>query len=206
MKTKIAALAAIAGLLAGVVTMGLASPGSTANAEGPARPGMCNGRTDASVVINAHANGQPSLEVPKYILNISSDAEKNLSGTLIVGKGTERVLVEDWCRLWLHQPGDVPGGGSGQCEDGDAHDPNDEGAINAHAVGIGWHMGQQVLVRTDVRQSEGEIFFRVRWRAMGEHHEEGAIAAAEEEGGCEDEGWTRIPAEEWAALDQLIVH
>jgi hypothetical protein len=67
-------------------------------------------------------------------------------------------------------------------------------------------MGQQVLVRTDVRQSEGKIFFRVRWRAMGEHHEEGAIAAAEEEGGCEDEGWIRIPVEGWAPLDQLIVH
>ena len=38
----------------------------------------------------------------------------------------------------------------GHCEEDEGHEPG-EGAINAHAVGIGWHKGKQVLVRTDVR-------------------------------------------------------
>jgi hypothetical protein len=57
MKTSIAALAAILGLIAGVVWMGPGSSASVALAEEHQLPGMCNGRTDANVVLNAHANG-----------------------------------------------------------------------------------------------------------------------------------------------------
>lgn len=202
MKSKIAALAAFASLLVGVVTMGLASTGSSASAEGTALPGMCNGRTDANVVLNAHANGQ--LRAPKYILNISTDASGHPTGTLVVGQGKDRLLVEEWCRLWLHIPGTTPGG-SDQCEGEEGDDPNAEGAINAHAVGIGWYKGQQVLVRTDVRQTDEGKSFRIRFRAMGQHHEDSGIAAADEGGGCEDESWIRVPAEGWAPLAQLNV-
>lgn len=207
MNTKIAALAAIAGLVAGVVTLGLASTSSSASAEGPELPGMCNGRSDANVVLIAHANGKPS-EVPKYILNLYTDATGKPFGTLVLGQGKGRLEVTDWCRLWLHQPGTEPGGG-GQCEGDAGHDP-DQDMVNAHAVGIGWQNGQKLLVRTDVRSNEEGMFFRVRYRAMEQHHEgdEGHLDAAahEDEGDCEGGGWTRVPAEHgWAPLKQLKI-
>lgn len=198
MKTFIGTIAAALALAGGVVTMGLASNSSTALGEEAALPGMCNGRSDANVVLNAHANGQ--FRAPKYILNIATDASGQPMGTLVVGQGKDRLLVEEWCRLWMHVPGTEPGGG-GQCEDGEADDPNEPGAINAHAVGIGWFKGERVLVRVDVRRSDEGMFFRVRFREIGQHHEEAALA---EEDDC-DEGWTRIPEEEWAPLAQLKV-
>jgi hypothetical protein len=209
MKTNIAALAAIIGLIAGVVTLGLASTSSSASAEGPELPGMCNGPSDANVVLIAHANGKP-VEVPKYILNLYTDATGKPFGTLVLGQGKDRLQVTDWCRLWMHQPNDTPQGG-GQCEgEDDGHDPDALGAITGHAVGIGWKNGQQVLVRTDVRSNEEGMFFRVRYRAMGEHHDgdEGHVGAAahEDEEDCEGGGWTRVPAEHgWAPLKQLMV-
>lgn len=109
------------------------------------------------------------------------------------------LQVDEWCRLWHHRPGDTPQGG-GQCEDDEGHEPG-EGAINAHAVGIGRAGGKSVLVRTDVRQTEEGMFFRVRYRDMGQHHEE--LLAAAEDDGCDDDNWTRVPVEGWAPLDQL---
>lgn len=207
MKTNIAALAAIIGLVAGVVTMGLASTRSTAFAEEPGLPGMCNGRHDANVVLIAHGNGKPS-GVPKYILNLYTDSTGKPFGTLVLGQGKDRLEVTDWCRLWLHQPGGESEGG-GQCEGDADHDP-DQDMVNAHAVGIAWYKGEQVLVRTDVRNGEEGMVFRVRYRAMEQHHEgeDGHLDAAahEEEGDCEGGGWTRIPAEHgWAPLKQLMV-
>lgn len=210
MKTRFAALAAAIGLIAGVATLGLASVSSSASAEEPGLPGMCEGRSDANGVLIAHGNGKPS-EVPKYILNLYTDATGKPFGTLVLGQGEDRLQVDEWCRLWMHQPGDTPEGG-GQCEgDDDGHDPDAEGAITGHAVGIGWQNGQQVLVRTDVRSNEEEgMFFRVRYRAMEQHHdgEDGHLDAAahEEEEDCEGGGWTRVPDEHgWAPLKQLMV-
>ena len=203
MKTNIATLAAIIGLVAGVVTMGL-SARSTALAEEPGLPGMCNGRSDANVVLNAHANGKPS-EVPKYILNLWTDASGHPFGVLVLGKGKDRLEVTDWCRLWLHQPGDTPEGG-GQCEGDEGHDPNED-MVNAHAVGIGWKDGQKILVRTDVRSNEDGMFFRVRYRVMEQHHDDDGhldAAAHEDEEDCEG-GWTREPQEGWHPLKQLKV-
>jgi hypothetical protein len=202
MKKSLLALLAAAGAIAAVAWMiPVAHPGA-AIAEEPALPGMCNGRSDANVVLNAHANGSRAAGVPKYILNLTSDEKGIPFGALILGQGKDRLYIDDWCRLWMHRPGDEPGHGGGQCEDGEAHDPDEEGAINVHAVGIGWHGGKQVVVRTDVRSGDEGIFFRARYREFGAHHEE---TLAAEEDGCEDDGWTRIPAEEWFPLDQLKV-
>jgi hypothetical protein len=39
---------------------------------------------------------------------------------------------------------------------------------------------------------------------MGDHDHE-VEAAEHDDGGCEDETWTRVPEEGWAPLDQLKV-
>ncbi len=201
MKNTIATLVAIIAMVAGVVTAGFGLAGTSARAEGNPLPGMCNGRTEANVVLIAHANGingKPA-GVPKYILNLYTDASGQPFGALVLGQGKARLQVDEWCRLWYHRPGDTPQGG-GQCEDDEGHEPG-EGAINAHAVGIGRAGGKSVLVRTDVRQTEEGMFFRVRYRDMGQHHEE--LLAAAEDDGCDDDNWTRVPVEGWAPLDQL---
>jgi hypothetical protein len=189
MKTSIATFTAIVGLVASAVMLGLAPP-----AVGEALPGMCNGRSDANVVLTAHANGRPS-SVPKYILNLSTDGVGHPNGTLILGRGDTRLIVEDWCRLWQHIPG-TPMGGHCEGETGSA-----DGATIAHAVGFGsLRSGQDVFVRTDVRGVEEGLSFRVRYRAQGS----GEMGATEGEG-CDDGSWTKVPAEGWALLDQLRV-
>jgi hypothetical protein len=211
MKTIIASLTAIVGLIASAVSMGPSFPASIAAAQ-PGLPGMCNGRSDANISVNAHANGQPN-GVPKYILNISTDEDGNPSGALILGRGPDRLIVEDFCRLWHHLPGQ-PVGPCGREED--------IGVTNAHAVGIAMLPdGQELLVRTDVRENDDGMFFRVRYRAIEEHGEgeEGEEEGCEDGeggcgdgggggghgGGCEDDGWIRVPQEGWLSLRQLNV-
>ena len=205
MKTAISAIAAAIVLVSSIAIAGFASSGRSATAEEHALPGMCNGRNDANTVLIAHANGT-AVEVPKFILNLYTGPSGPPEGVLILGKGSTRLKVEEWCRLWQHRPGDEPGGG-GQCEEGDeGHDPNAEGAQTAHAVGIGWTAGVEVLVRVDVRSNEEGMFFRVRYRPLAHEHEEVAIAEHEDDGGCEGGEWTRVPVEGWAPLDQMKLH
>jgi hypothetical protein len=209
MKRSIAVLVGLVGLLTGTVSMQPAGSGVPVFAQEHQEPGMCNGRTDSNVGVNAHANGRPS-EVPKYILNLSTDDLGAPNGTLVVGRGKGRLLVQEWCRMWLHQPGSESGG---HCSGDEGHDP-DEDIVNAHAVGIAWYKGERVLVRTDVREHdvrkhdvsehEDKREFRLRYRAIGQHHED-ETSAAEEDDGCGDESWTRIPTEGWYPLDRLKV-
>jgi hypothetical protein len=213
MKMSIAALIALLGWIASVASMGLLLPASTAHAQ-PELPGMCNGRSDANVSVNAHANGRPN-GVPKYILNIATDEEGNPYGVLILGRGRDRLIVEDFCRLWQHLPGQ-PVGPCGREED--------IGVTNVHAVGITMLPdGQEVLVRTDVRENDEGMFFRVRYRALEDHGEgeegeedgcedgeggcgDGGGGGGHDGGGCEDDGWTRVPPEGWHPLRQLNAH
>jgi hypothetical protein len=165
------------------------------------------------MVLNAHANGRPK-DIPKYILNLETDSSGAATGVMVVGKAAERLYVDQFCRFWQHLPGMEPGGGGH--EPGEGHDPGAghvpgdeaEGATMAHAVGIGTlRDGTRVLVRTDVRGTEEGTFFRVRYRAMGQHGgEEGhEVTAAEGEDGetHKDEAWTMVPVEGWAPLDML---
>jgi hypothetical protein len=171
----------------------LAAPGAGA-VEGPDLPGMCLGRSDPGMTLTAHANG-----TPKYILNLETDATGDPTGVLILGRSKTRVYADDLCRFWQHMPGQEPGGGMGE----DA----EEGATTAHAVGIGMLAdGTRVLVRTDVRVNEEGMFFRARYRVMGQHGDESVTAAADDghdDGGHEDDSWTRIPTEGWAPLNQF---
>ena len=183
----------LVGLTAAGATALLAAPAAVAAGES-GLPGMCTGRSDPFVTLNAHANG-----TPKFILNLETDATGHPDGVLILGQGASRVYVDDLCRFWQHVPGQVPEGGG---HDGEGHEGEDvdEGATTAHAVGIGSLTdGTKVLVRTDVRENDEGRFFRVRYRVMGQHG--GETAAVDE--GHDDEMWTRVPVEGWAPLKQL---
>jgi len=168
----------LVGLAAAASTTLLAASAAVASGD-PGRPGMCTGRSDPLVTLNAHANG-----ATKYILNLETDADGDPAGVLVLGQGASRVYVDDLCRFWQHVPGQEPEG-EGHAVEGEV----DEGATIAHAVGVG-HLtdGTDVLVRSDVRETEEGRFFRVRYRATGQH---------------DDEAWTRVPVEGWAPLKQL---
>jgi hypothetical protein len=176
---------------------------ATALAQASGLPGMCNGRTDANVQINAMANGRSTI---KYVLNIETDAAGQPTGTLILGQGKERMKVEEWCRVWQHQPGQPYGSCSADIP---------EGAVTAHAVGILARGEERTLVRTDIRQTDEGTYFRVRYRILPSHdghdgdeggHDGGSGGGHDEdEGGCEDETWVRVPAEGWSQLHTMKV-
>lgn len=182
-----------------VVPVAVASPAPASEEV----PGMCTGRSDANVVLNALARA--SGAAPKFILNVSTDPTGEPTGTLILGKAGERVELTDLCRVWQHLP-DQPSDGSCEME-------YPEGAVTAHAVGVGTRSGgQHVLVRADLRETSEGRYFRVRyrdWPPGGAHedgdHGVGALPTLEQhEGeGCEDETWTRVPLEEWLPLHQF---
>ncbi len=183
----------LVGLVAAGSTALLATPAAVAAGDS-GLPGMCTGRSDPLVTLNAHANGET-----KFVLNLETDAVGAPYGVLILDRGASRVYVDNLCRFWQHVPGQVPEG------EGHEGEEIDEGATTAHAVGIG-HLtdGTKVLVRSDVRENEAGRFFRVRYRVMGQHGGEAeALTAGELEDGHDDEAWTRVPAEGWAPLKQL---
>lgn len=196
---------------AAAVSLTVLVPAGGAGAEGPELPGMCNGVRNAPLmVLNAHANGSP-----KYILNLETDSSGAATGVMVVGKGADRLRIDQFCRFWQHLPGMEPGGGGhapgGGHDPGDGHVPGDEaeGATMAHAVGLGTLPdGTRVLVRTDVRGNDEGKFFRVRYRPMGQHggedgHEADAAAEGDSGNTHEDEAWTMIPSEGWASLKML---
>ncbi|WES64924.1 hypothetical protein P0L94_02355 [Microbacter sp. GSS18] len=184
-------LPAVAAALALAVTA-LIAPTSAALAadhEG----GMCAGPSTMSMGVNAHANGA-GTDVPKYILNVSTDEYGTESGALVLGQGGDRLQVTDWCRVWMHIPGE-----SGPGEEGLA----EGGATVAHAAGFTWQGdGTHVLVRTDVRETGNGMSFRVRYRAWPPGGDHESLEATMEE----EEGWTKVPVEGWYPLTQLIVH
>ncbi len=193
----------LVGLAAAASTTLLAAPAAVAAGD-TGLPGMCSGRSDPGMTLNAHANGST-----KFVLNLETDATGAPTGVLILGQGSSRVYVEDLCRFWQHLPGQVPEGEGHEGED------VDEGATTAHVVGIGFLTdGTKVLVRADVRENEEGRVFRVRYRVMGQHgegetgetgdegHEGGGGSPGTDEG-HEDEAWTMAPIEGWAALKQL---
>lgn len=189
LKRAVVGLAVAATALAGILVA--TSPSRSAAAA--ALPGMCTGRSDAGLVVIAHANG-PSDAVPLYILNISTDATGHPDGSLVLGQGPQRIHVTEWCRAWQHQPGQQP---KGDCTAPPA------GSTTVHAVGLTELDGTTLLVRTDVRKlSDGSMEFRVRYRAWT------AQSSTTETGeeGCEETAWTWVPAEEeWFPLGQMMV-
>ncbi|MDN4483194.1 hypothetical protein [Demequina lignilytica] len=189
---RAAVLAAFMGLLAAAI-----APPAAAS---PAQPGMCQGVRHADVTVIAHANGAPS-EVPKFILNLWTDADAQVFGTLVLGKGAGRLEVTDWCRLWYHEPG-MTGQGGDHEDEGLA----EEGATIVHAVGVtSLRDGTQVMVRVDVRGGEDGDVFRVRYRPWPVGHDESATEHDVTGDEHEDEPWVRVPIEGWYPLTQLRV-
>lgn len=174
-------------------TASLALLATTAPALGAEQglPGMCMGRSDAGMVLNAHAYG-----TPKYILNVETDAAGVPDGVLILSRGAERLRIDRFCRMWQHLPGQEPGGGMG----GGGHEMPEEGATIAHVLGLGQSTdGTGILVRTDVRTVEEGSSFRVWYRPMGQHAQGEDLAAEEPH----EEAWVKYPAEGWLPLDLL---
>lgn len=165
---------------------------------GSGLPGMCSGRSDPDVVVNAHGRK------PKFILNVSTDGFGMPEGVLIFGQGANRLYADLFCRVWQHIPGQPSGG---ECESGEG-EVIPEGAVIVHAVGFGsFRGGPSLLVRVDARETDEGRFFRIRYRPLGGDHggHEQVAAADHEDEGCEGGGWTRYPVEGWAPLNQLNV-
>jgi hypothetical protein len=178
-------------LLLGAVLM-IGSP--VLAAESPS-PGMCNGRSDPDTVVVAVANGRG--HPIKFILSLTTDGAGKPAGTMVLGRGPQRIEITQWCRLWQHVPGQMEGG---SCE----HSAPAEDAVTAHAVGQGFLPdGQRIVMRADLRETDDGAVFRVRYRVPDEHHDE-PLALAEEHDACEG-GWVRVPAEGWLPLQQLNV-
>jgi hypothetical protein len=190
-------------LLAGAAAT---SASATIAAEAPDLPGMCNGRSDADVVLTAHTVGADAKRSRKLIVNLETDADGHPTGVLVSGSGTDRLEVVDWCRLWTHRPGDVP--------EGDGHDGDlpDDSATIVHAVGtMVADDGSRVLVRFDARGTEDGDVYRVRYRTMGAHddipddatHDDGTHDDSSHGDDGHESAWTFIPAQRWAPLTQL---
>ncbi len=187
LRSIFASLAA-AGILATVLTT--SAPG-VATAGVQATPEMCNAPSTPLLVINAHANGHQGT-VPKFILNVQTDRSGRATGTMILGKGSGRLMVTDWCRVWQHDPNQPSGGDSGE--------PYPAGAITAHALGLITTQSGTTLVRADVRAyADGTAVFRVRYRNWTSTDGQDATATGSEQEG----GWTLVPAQGWFELDQF---
>ncbi len=160
---------------------------SRAAAAATTTPGMCNGRSDPGLHVTVQAgssSGQP------FFVDLWNGPSGGATGSLVmpVPGSAERLVVTDWCRVWQHQPGTPSSGTCGLTYP--------EGAVTAHAVGTTRLNGQDLLVRTDVRQlATGEMSYRVRYRPL---------AAESVTDDCET-GWTKLPAEGWYPLDVFRV-
>ncbi len=175
--------------------------------EGPTLPGMCNGRTDADMLMTARASGGlDDTQDATLVLEIRTDAERTPTGSISFEHDGFQLLVDDICRVWGHQSGQE----AGTCSDATPS----EGATNAHAVGITTLDGAEMVVRVDVQGTEEGRRLRVRWRPVETSHEASETLSAQDSGGRgpgggEDGGcggdWQRYPADGWATLDQLDV-
>ncbi|HET9075337.1 MAG TPA: hypothetical protein VFN68_00270 [Acidimicrobiales bacterium] len=171
------------------VTFGLVALRAAPSGAAAPLPEMCNGRSDPSLQVVAQAGGQGAA-APGYFLGVSTDAAGAPAGTMIVSVGSQRLVVANWCRVWQHLPGQPSNGNCGMTYPA--------GAITAHAVGETRFDGQDVLVRTDVRElAGGQMLFRVRYRPL-------AAAESAQADDCET-GWAKIPPEGWDPLAVMRV-
>ncbi len=193
---------ALIAALGGIGVAAAVAPGSSLPevATTPGSTGMCRGRSDANIVLTASNNGLGATAFsgtsPGYEIEIETDAEGHPTGALVSGHGADELRVDEWCRLW------APGSLGEQNGEGEAAET---GASMVHAVGFGeFGDGTRVFVRTDVKSTEDGMSYRIRYREL-------AITELAPVGGASDqlrndEGWTRIPEEEWAPLTEFEVH
>lgn len=159
------------------------APISTSHAMSITRGGPCGGATAPSHVIAAHVVGREAQRTIKVIAHFESDQNGQVMGELIVGQGTKRIEVTNWCRMWV-------GGKNAE----------DNGVVHVLGTSVDAH-GGETYVQVDVRTSEGGRV-RVRTRAKSQHDDDHQVASAEEE---EHGGWKSLTGEGWLYVSRVRV-
>lgn len=166
-------------VIAGLVALSVISPAGLVRAAMDGGP--CNGESSPSRRVEAHLVGRESHSALKVVFRAGADASGTVSGKLIVERGSERLTVVEWCRLWVG--GDHGGAGH-------------EGAV--HVLGIEkLQLGPPRMIRVDVMTDEGGRL-RVRARKAAE---EKNVGASVESG----HGWIPLTGEGWLQLTRLRI-
>lgn len=155
-----------------------------------AKGGPCSGESLGGRRVDAMLVGKPSVQSTKLIVHLATTPDGAVSGTLILGRGTERLEVTSWCRLWE--------GGEGESAHSDV----------VHAIGEAtFSDGIRRYVRVDVTGSEGG---RVRVRTKnisGGGHDSGHSSTSEttEHDDSGHGGWTALTGKGWLPLTRARI-
>lgn len=155
-----------------------------------AKGGPCAGESLGGRRVDALLVGKPSTRSTKLVVHLFTTSDGAVSGSLVLGRGAERLEVTTWCRLWE--------GGEGEGSHSDV----------THAIGEAMFPdGVRRYVRVDVTGSEGGRA-RVRTRNMsGGGHESGhssTIDASEDDDSAHG-GWTSMTGEGWLTLTRARI-
>lgn len=164
---------------------------STANVGAAGEGGPCRGRTVASRRVDALLVGGRSGNSTKLIVHLSTTSEGMVGGTLVLGRGSSRLEVTTWCRLWEGSEGD-----------------GDHGDM-AHAIGEAvFPDGVKRYVRVDVASDSGGRA-RIRTKAMsGGGHDGGHSTDGHQASEHDDEGhggWQSLTGEGWLSLTKARI-
>lgn len=162
--------------MVGLVALIVAGPTGSAHAEHVGGP--CNGQSLPLRRIEAHIVGRESRLAPKVVVHVESDESGAVVGKLILERGTERVSVVDWCRVWA-------GGEEGES--------SHSGVLHLLGTAVARN-GSQRLIRVDVMPNEGGKI-RVRSRSV--------VADTHVDSGQDGHGWISLTGEGWLALSRL---
>lgn len=168
----------LAGLLGCVLVSGVMGTGLVA-APAAVAMGPCAGPSITSFSVAARLVGKGSHESPKVVLGVQTDAVGRSAGNLIVERGSERIIVKRWCRVWRSQK-----------PDGVVHALGDYVAPD----------GTQRSVRIDLRSgSPGALRVMTRRQAVDSHDAAG-LASGEAE-----HGWASLFGSGWTSVTQVRV-
>lgn len=175
---------ALASLVVAAAIVGTSSEGVGA------KGGPCSGESLGGRRVDALLVGKPSTRSTKLVVHLSTTPDGTVSGSLVLGRGAERLEVTTWCRLWQ--------GGEGESSHSDV----------THAIGEAMFPdGVSRYVRVDVTDSEGGRA-RVRTRNMsggGHESDHSATSDASEHDDSAHGGWTSITGEGWLALTRARI-
>lgn len=159
------------------------APYSTSHAMSITRGGPCEGASAPSHAIAAHVVGREAQRSVKVIAHFESDSNRQVMGELIVGQGSKRIEVTNWCRMWV---------GGKNAEESDV----------VHVLGTSVDsLGREMYVQVDMRSSEGGRI-RVRTRAISQHDDNHQMTSVVED---EHGGWKSLTGEGWLSLSRFRV-
>lgn len=152
--------------------------------------GPCRGESQPNRRIEAHLVGAGSRTKPKIVLHIGSAANGAIEGKLVLGRGSERISLENWCRIW----------GAGGESDHDHDSAGDDGTVHegmVHVLGTETRPdGTQRYIRVDIGAEEGGRI-RVMTRSIGHDTKMG--------GGSDGHGWQSLTGEGWLRLSRMRI-